>query len=147
MKMPTWEGLYLPQEFLKHVDSVDPAGVLREPCEVWPAVIKLLDEADKRYRDGEKGIRYLPFRAAIAAFSARYIYAAIGDKIRKLGPSYVRQRTVISFRAKLYYIFKASLMVFSQIPWRLVRPFAAVILVWNGDICESNYRSLSRCDL
>lgn len=85
--------VYLPTELLKEqgldgVDADDPAQ--------WPllhaAALRLLDIAEPYYTSAMAGMSALPPRSAWAIGAARRVYRAIGEKLRRGGPSAWEER-------------------------------------------------------
>jgi phytoene synthase len=85
--------VYLPAELLKEqgldaVDADDPAQ--------WPllhaAALRLLDIAEPYYTSAMAGMSALPPRSAWAIGAARRVYRAIGEKLRRGGPSAWEER-------------------------------------------------------
>ena len=95
--------LYLPLDWLEEA-GLDPDRLLAEPAfspALGAVVRRLLDEADKLYLRSEIGIARLPADCRPAIFAARYLYAAIGDRVRKAGYDSVSGRAVVPMRRKL----------------------------------------------
>jgi phytoene synthase len=61
----------------------------------------LLGWADVLYTSGEKGVRFLPRRAAVAVRTARHVYADIGNVIAARGCDPFAPRAIVSTRRKL----------------------------------------------
>ncbi len=78
--------LYLPLEWLEDL-GVDPEAFLADPTPD-PRIIRmtraLIREADVLYARSEAGVRGLPIAARPGIFAARYIYAGIGGKLRRM---------------------------------------------------------------
>lgn len=90
--------------------------------EPLPRVIRrLLDEADRFYRSGDRGLRFLPWRCAVAVRAARLIYAAIGEEIRRRGYDVLSGRAVVPRRRKLVLAAWALLLGLSELPGRWLR--------------------------
>ena len=106
--------IYLPSEWLREA-GVDSARLLdpSEQQKVYSVVLRLLDRADELYASGYSGLRYLPFRAALAVSIAGSIYSAIGQKIRAAGPRALESRTVVSLPHKLALVLSGT--------WRALR--------------------------
>jgi phytoene synthase len=69
-------------------------AVLVEPCR---AVLReLLAIADRHYASADRGLRYLPWRAALAVSVARRVYAAIGRVIARRGHDVTSGRAVVT---------------------------------------------------
>jgi hypothetical protein len=65
---------------------------------VFEQAVALLRHAARLYRPGEAGLRYLPFRAAVAVAAASAIYADIGTQFPRQGPGAWDQRIMVSAR-------------------------------------------------
>lgn len=71
--------------------------------------LKLIKLAEKYYAIGFAGVRYLPFRAALAVSSAAYIYRSIGMQILKDPVYYQTHRAVVPLYKKLFWIARGFL--------------------------------------
>ena len=93
--------VYLPED--DSVAALTPEMVLHLQHRrlVFDKVAALLRHADQCYRSGEAGLRYLPFRAAVAVAAASAIYADIGTQILRQGPCAWEQRIVVSTPRKI----------------------------------------------
>ncbi len=108
--------IYLPSRWLTE------AGVDREQFLAHPeasegiraVVAKLLVEADALYDHADAGIAHLPRDCRIAIRSARLVYSAIGNDIRKAGFDSVSRRAVVPLRRKLWLVLRA----FGARAWR-----------------------------
>jgi phytoene synthase len=85
--------IYLPREILKQNLTASDLAKAPELCQ--PAVLQLLARAEILYKKGNQGLKYLPFRVAIAVGSASFIYRAIGKKILKNLPETLRHRVIV----------------------------------------------------
>lgn len=81
------DRIYLPSTWLP--EGMSPAFLPLRQTQVFAAVIRLLDLADRRYRNAEHGYHYLPSRIRPAISAAGRIYEEIGLGIRRLGPDYL----------------------------------------------------------
>jgi phytoene synthase len=90
--------VYLP------ADVLEKAGLNAEPSDITAAVgttalfaaaSEMLDLADRYYASARAGIRFLPFRAAVAIAVARDIYREIGRRIMRKGPAALAQRATV----------------------------------------------------
>lgn len=99
--------VYLPRALLgvdlDRARSLDPST--RQA--IRRAVRALLDEADRLYRSADAAIFALPFRSALAVRVARYVYAAIGDELRRRDCDPLVGRAVVSRRRKLWLVARA----------------------------------------
>lgn len=111
--------LYLPLEWLEHA-GMDPEAFLSAPQgtkAVRTMVKRLLIEAERLYVKSEAGIAALPIAARPGIFAARFIYAAIGTRLRAKG------HNSVSSRAYTTKIHKAGLA-----SWSLFRAGATVVM-------------------
>ncbi|HEY0986789.1 MAG TPA: squalene/phytoene synthase family protein, partial [Kofleriaceae bacterium] len=129
-----WERgrLYLPDELLARHGAGGLAGELGRPLPpaaidaVGAAVRELLALAARHYRSGDRGIRTLPWRAALAVRAARNVYSAIGGRIARAGYDVTAGRAVVSTGSKLASVAGAALRIGLSSPLRLTRPAARV---------------------
>jgi 15-cis-phytoene synthase len=82
------------------------------------ALAKLFDVAEQYYRSADRGIRALPWRAALAVRIARLVYSAIGRRIRANGYDVLRGRTVVTRVRKLVLVGCALGMALLELPAR-----------------------------
>ena len=95
--------VYLPASWLP--DGVTAERFASLPEAVFPAVLKLLERADRGYRSGERGYAHLPLRVRPAIRAASRLYEEIGLQILRRGPSYLlRERCVVSMPRKLVLV-------------------------------------------
>ena len=98
--------VYLPKAWLR-AEGVEPERLWQEPARVHSVVARLLAEADRRYRSGYEGLRWLPWRSAIAISAAGSVYSAIGRKALRGGPAALRKRATLSFVEKCFCLIGA----------------------------------------
>jgi phytoene synthase len=112
-----WERgrVYIPDELLG-----GPLQSLDDPA-VPAAVRRLLAEADRLYRSGDRGLACLPWRCALAIGAARRIYHAIGTALARRGHDVLAGRAVVSGARKLFHVAAALLASIASLPARLVR--------------------------
>jgi 15-cis-phytoene synthase len=131
-----WERgrLYVPHRWLPALElrGAAPPPALHEPLAV--AVKRLLTEADKLYRSGELGLRYLPPRARFAVAAARRLYAGIGQELRARDFDVLGGRAVVPGARKLACVARAGLdtVVNPGVPRR--RPRLLRTLRFPGDV-------------
>jgi phytoene synthase len=124
-----WERgrLYLPDELLARHGA---GGLHRELGHPLPArahaaiastVAELLALADRYYRSGDRGVRFLPWRAALAVRAARGVYSAIGDRIARTHHDVTAGRAVVPHGAKLAKVAGAAARVAASAPLRALR--------------------------
>ncbi len=101
--------LYLPRQWMREA-GIDPDAWLAAPRST-PALLgvvqRLLDEADALYRRVDAGVRMLPAACRPGINAARYLYAAIGDEVRRRGPQAFATRTVVPPRRKAVLIARS----------------------------------------
>ena len=130
--------MYLPRDWLAQ------AGI---PADTWLAkpsftpaiaevVTRLLNEADRLYKQAQCGIAALPPDCRAAICAASMIYAEIGHQLRREGLDSVRKRTVVSTTRKLMLLASA----WTQVHWIRVSdhtpaPLAAIVGLVQG--CQS----------
>lgn len=95
-------------------------------------VERVLDIARAHYISGEDGLKYLPFRAAIAVAAASRVYAAMGDRVRARGAHAWDSRTVVPRHVKLWAILRGVRVVAKTIPYRIVHPWkrSPITVLW-----------------
>lgn len=101
------------------------------------AVRTLLGEADRYYASGDRGIAALPWRAALAASSARRVYAAIGDRIARTGYDVTAGRAIVPRSHKLALVARAACRLAVTAPARWFgrrRPHVPSLHVELGDV-------------
>lgn len=92
--------IYLPATWLP--DDIDPETIPLRAEAVFPAVRRLLESADSRYRNGARGVAHLPPRVRPAIRAAARLYQEIGVRILRQGPSYLSAgRCVVPTHRKL----------------------------------------------
>ena len=103
--------LYLPRAWLRE-RGIDPDTWLQNPessFALQSVVGRLLDEADRLYRQSTSGVALLPRDCRAAILAARLIYAEIGTQMRRDGLDPVHQRSVVPTGRKLALVAAASL--------------------------------------
>jgi phytoene synthase len=112
--------IYLPLNWLAEA-GVEPAQWVLQPHaspELKHVVRRLLDEADRLYKQSYAGIAELPADCRAAILAAGLIYAEIGHQLRRDGLDSVSRRTVVSMRRKLLLLVSA----WTQAGWIYVNP-------------------------
>ncbi len=103
--------LYLPTDWLEEA-GVDPDALLAAP-RITPAlasvVRRLLRTADSLYVRSEAGIGLLPRASRPGIFAARYIYAGIGNELRRLGGNSIDHRARTGTGQKLGWLMLSTL--------------------------------------
>jgi phytoene synthase len=117
--------LYLPDELLHGAgglaDSLGAPIPRAAHAPIAAATSDLLALADRYYRSADRGVRALPWRAALAVRAARSIYRAIGGRIARAGHAVTAGRAVVSRAAKLRLASAASLRLAASLPARALR--------------------------
>ncbi len=127
--------LYLPRDWMLQA-GVDPDFWLTQPTftpAIAQVVNRLLDEADRLYRQAHSGIAALPHDCRAAICAASMIYAEIGHQLRRDGLDSVNKRTVVSTTRKLMLLASA----WTQVHWIRVsdhtpEPLAAILGLVKG---------------
>lgn len=107
--------LYLPSTLLGEAGVPNLRGRLGGPLpsdarEPLSRVVRsLLSYADALYASGEAGVPFLPFRAAVAVRTARWVYADIGRVILARGGDPFAARAVVTTSRKLALSLWAAL--------------------------------------
>ncbi len=89
---------------------------------------RLLALADEYYRSGDRGMRALSFRAAIAVRAARAVYAAIGRELYKRRWNVLAPRAVVPRIVKLWLVACAAAVTLAEIPIRALWRFRPAAL-------------------
>jgi phytoene synthase len=100
--------LYLPKSWLREA-GLDPNDFLEHPVfspALGSVIERLLDVADVLYRRADSGIARLPRGCRVGIYTARLLYAEIGQELRRRGLDSVSQRAVVSTRRKLSLLLK-----------------------------------------
>lgn len=101
--------IYVPKDWLDEAGIPSDVNILKDSATkidlVYP-VERLLKRADELYASGDIGLRYLPFRSALAVAIAREVYSAIGREIRRRGERAWDTRAYTPFYKKLLLAFK-----------------------------------------
>jgi phytoene synthase len=105
-------------------------ALLVEPCR--GAVRELLAIADRYYASADLGLRYLPWRAALAVCVARRVYAAIGEEIARRGHDVTAGRAVVSPGRKAELVAGALAQTLASRGHRRSRPSAPLPTVQYG---------------
>ena len=107
--------LYLPRRWLIEA-GINPEAWLSQPTftpAIAEVVARLLDEADRLYKQAHSGIAALPPDCRAAICAASMIYAEIGHQLRRDGLNSVNNRTVVSTTRKLMLLASA----WTQVHW------------------------------
>jgi phytoene synthase len=136
--------LYLPLQWLREA-GIDVQQWLAQPqsTEAIKAVTnRLLDEADRLYRQSQCGIAELPPDCRAAILAASTIYGEIGHQLRRDGLDSVEHRTVVSTTRKLVLLASA----WTQAGWITTRtdqppPLPAIAFLVDGCAAETAERA------
>jgi phytoene synthase len=95
--------LYLPRQWLTEAGIAADAWLAAPVCTpaLQSVVERLLKEADRLYCQSTAGVAMLPRDCRSAILAARYIYAEIGQQLRRDGLDPVNQRAVVPTSRKL----------------------------------------------
>jgi phytoene synthase len=119
--------VYLPLNWLQEIgmgekDVLNPA--FRTSIAYF--VRKLLREAEARYESGIQGLKFLPWRSALAVSMAICVYRKIGRKVEERREKAWDSRTVVTKTEKLLCVFKAVGYVARTLRYRLLKPWKKV---------------------
>jgi len=127
------DRIYLPLNWLDEEGVLDSQITQSRHREGLARVTRrLLHEADRYYDSGMRGLKYLPWRAALAVAIAGQVYRSIGNQILRRGARAWDSRTVVTKPAKMLAVLRGLGVAVSTIPFRLVHPWrrATVNLIW-----------------
>ena len=114
--------LYLPDALLTQAGAPGLRRELGYPLELkWrrplaSVIRELLHQADSLYSSGAAGIRFLPFRPAIAVRTARLVYADIGRVVLSRDADPFAPRAFVSTGRKLRLAFAAAITTAIEAP-------------------------------
>jgi 15-cis-phytoene synthase len=106
--------LYVPEEILASCGAAGLADALGQPLPVSSreslalALETLLREADRFYRSGDRGMKLLDWRSALATRTARRVYARIGDRIARQGYDVFAPRAYVPWTDKVRLVLGAA---------------------------------------
>ncbi len=125
--------VYLPVAWLRE-EGLSEADVGRPEnrAAVARVVSRLLDLADRYYAIGNDGMKFLPWRAAVAVGTASAVYSDIGRVVREKGALAWDHRAVVSKGRKVVMVLKGLMLTLATVPYRIAKPFRPVALdtVW-----------------
>ncbi len=114
------DRVYLPAEWT--AGQIDPSDIAanrdRARERAWPAVLRLLDEADAYYTSARGGLCFLPLRARAAIHVASRVYRGIGSVIRSRGPARYWQGRAYTTRAHKVLLTAQALGGLALLPSR-----------------------------
>lgn len=103
---------YLPLAWLRELGLAPEALIRPDSREKMAALAaRLVNTAELYYEDGNRGLRYLRFRNALAIRVASSIYRAIGHLVVQRGPSAWDTRAVVPLYRKLWEIILSTVRV------------------------------------
>jgi 15-cis-phytoene synthase len=132
--------IYLPADVLRGFGAreLTPSGQLL-PTEAVPALATstrfVLAWAEVMYQAGEKGLCYLPPRAALAVRTARLVYADIGRVIVTRGANPLAPRAVVSRSRKVALVARALVSTAIEPRPRFVRAQLSSVLGVEDVVC------------
>jgi phytoene synthase len=106
--------LYLPAAWMREA-GLDPAQWLREPRpgEALGGVVqRLLQHADALYVRAGAGVARLPIDCRPGINAARFLYAAIGDQVRRNGAGVLHRRAVVPRARQMRLVMQAACHLF-----------------------------------
>ncbi len=135
--------LYLPREWLREV-GIEPDAWLEQPTyseEMGMVIQRLLDNADRLYRQAEHGIAFLPAACRPAIVAAAKIYREIGCELLRNGSNSVSQRTVVPASRKVF-LLSCSIVRATQLSIdEAIKPHAASMFLVDAMICTNSESS------
>jgi phytoene synthase len=102
--------VYIPESRLQAAGTESEAVVRGEaPAQAVASVVEaLLELADRYYKSGHAGLRYIPWRPRFAITIASRLYRQIGLRLRrKHGSNALHGRTIVPPHVKVWCVFKA----------------------------------------
>lgn len=112
--------VYLPRTWLDKVGIPEGANLLHPVYR--PALIAVVERAlsmaDRYYKSGDAGLKYLPLRCAFAVAIAREVYAAIGHEVRRRQGQAWDQRVWIPWPQKVRVACRGVGRVLKTLPYR-----------------------------
>jgi len=99
--------IYLPLQWMREA-GIDPDLWLKDPKfdkALGGVVRRLLEAADELYDRSEAGVAALPPACQGSIRAARFLYAEIGQKVRRQGYDSVSARAVVPLHHKLWLLF------------------------------------------
>jgi len=134
--------LYLPKNLAGAPGPASPGETLPVALGVTfrPAVKALLDEAEVYYQSGQRGLRHLSWRAALAIRVAAWVYRDIGRGVVRRNYDVGAGRVVIPLARKLWLAARAMVLSLAELPIRMfdgARPLSIPSRVarYPDDIC------------
>lgn len=113
---------YVPAAWFEGGRAPDPRRDEFDPAPFVEPIRRLLHLADEHYEAGRSGLRYLPFRAAIAVGAAMEIYRDIGRIVLAKGPRAWDTRAYVSKPRKVWLALIGAARALATVPWRIANP-------------------------
>lgn len=119
--------VYIPREWLREFNLAESDLLLPEArSKLAELARRLCDEAEKLYRSGDDGIKYLSLPAAFSIIAARSVYSAIGRKVVRRGERAWDSRTWVRRWHKLALLFSVVLRLARHVPERWQNPWKPI---------------------
>lgn len=125
------DRIYLPLEWIAE-KGIGPANLLEDREKLFTVVKKLIEESEKLYLEGRRGIKDLPFSAAVAVCLASLYYREIGRVILRTGPDALDKRVVVPVWKKIILTVQGLLEMIFTIPGRVMarKTKTKIVRVW-----------------
>lgn len=118
--------IFLPLQWLREA-GIPPEDLMNEAYR--PALVNVVDRllahAREKYRSGDRGLRYLHWRSALAIRVASGVYSGIGREVLRRGPRAWDQRCFTTKFTKLKLALAAAFRSALEVPARARKPWAA----------------------
>jgi phytoene synthase len=121
--------VYLPQEWLSEAGASKER--LLQPHMInasTQVVTRLLNLAQINYQMGYAGLKFLPFRAALAVAAAGEVYSTIGKIVSKRGARAWDQRAIVPLWKKLVAVARGLFRVMKIVPLRAFSPWSKRVI-------------------
>lgn len=125
--------VYVPLDWLQEF-GIPPDEIAdpRHRVGLHRVVKRVLAVAEVYYLSGDRGLRFLPFRASCAVAGARRVYAEIGRLVASRGAAAWDDRAIAPFPAKLRALAAGVAQAAATLPARMRRPWrrAPIHTIW-----------------
>jgi 15-cis-phytoene synthase len=112
--------VYLPRELLnKYYLTPHELCAPAKRSQLLQAVSELIHLSERYYQTGMRGVKYLPWRPALAVSVALFFYRGIGREILRRGEPALTERTVLSYWQKFFLTLSGLAFFLRQLPYRL----------------------------
>ena len=114
--------LYLPEELLAAHGATALGTALGGPFPrehgeaVARTVVVLLGDSDRFYRSGDAGMAHLAWRSRLSVRTARWVYAAIGERLLRRRGDVLSGRVVVPRWHKLALLLRAATVALVELP-------------------------------